>query len=311
AHARRGEACHAEGVLMLRRLRMGIANKMMLLVLGTTVSALVLSALGLVVYDLRSFERQRTQDLVLQADIIARASAPALSFDDRAAAEKDLSLMRVRPTVLAAALYTADGRLFATYVKPGEAAPPFPSAPEPSGSRTEGDTIVISDRVVEAGEPLGTVYIRARYVPWGRLTDYLTIIGLVMVASLVLAAAISGWLQRGLTAPILEVAHVAREVMNRRDYALRARKSSDDEIGELVDAFNGMLAEAGRRAEALREADRRKDEFLATLAHELRNPLAPLRSALEILRTPQSTPEMQERALGMMERQLRQMVRLV
>ena len=65
-----------------------------------------------------------------------------------------------------------------------------------------------------------------------------------------LAALVSGWLQSGVTAPILEVAHVAREVMNRRDYALRARKTSEDEIGELVDAFNGMLAEAGRRAEA-------------------------------------------------------------
>jgi signal transduction histidine kinase len=210
---------------MLRRLQMSIASKVMVLVLGTTVSALALSALGLVAYDLRAYERQRTEDLFLQAEIVGRASAPALSFDDREAAQKDLSLMRVRQTVL--------------------------------------------------------------------------------------AAAISGWLQRGVTGPILEVARVAREVMNRRDYALRARKTSEDEIGELVDAFNGMLAEAGRRAEALREADRRKDEFLATLAHELRNPLAPLRNAVEILRTAQATPEMHGRALDMMERQLRQMVRLV
>ena len=141
--------------------------------------------------------------------------------------------------------------------------------------------------------------------------DYLAILGVVMVASLLLAAAVSGWLQRGVTEPILEVARVAREVMHHRDYALRAKKTSEDEIGELVEAFNGMLAEAGRRAEALREADRRKDEFLATLAHELRNPLAPLRNAVEIMRTHATTPEMRQRALDMMDRQLRQMVRLV
>jgi signal transduction histidine kinase len=114
-----------------------------------------------------------------------------------------------------------------------------------------------------------------------------------------------------ITVPILEVARVAREVMAQRDYSLRARKITDDEIGELVDSFNALLAETGRRAEALREADRRKDEFLATLAHELRNPLAPLRNALEILRLAEANPAMTKKAREMMERQLNQMVRLV
>jgi signal transduction histidine kinase len=296
---------------MLRRLRVSIARKVMFLVVGTTVTALLLSAAGLVVYDLRSYERQRAEDLYLQAEIIARASAPALAFDDRRTAEKDLALIRVRPRVVAAAIYTERGNLFATYVKPGEPAPEFPAKPSADGYRVEGGEIVMFHRVVEGTDPLGTVYIRARYVPWERVFSYLAIIGLVMVASLALATLVSGWLQRGVTGPILDVARVAREVMNRRDYALRARKTSEDEIGELVDAFNGMLAEAGRRAEALREADRRKDEFLATLAHELRNPLAPLRNALEILRAAEATPDMRTRALEMMERQLRQMVRLV
>jgi PAS domain S-box-containing protein len=61
----------------------------------------------------------------------------------------------------------------------------------------------------------------------------------------------------------------------------------------------------------LRLADRRKDEFLATLAHELRNPLAPLRNALEILKTPGVEPGVIDQARGMMDRQVRQLVRLV
>ncbi|MFZ6184173.1 PAS domain S-box protein [Nannocystis pusilla] len=66
-----------------------------------------------------------------------------------------------------------------------------------------------------------------------------------------------------------------------------------------------------RQAEALRQADRRKDEFLATLAHELRNPLAPLRNGLAILRRAGFDEEMAERAREMMERQLGQMVHLI
>jgi PAS domain S-box-containing protein len=60
----------------------------------------------------------------------------------------------------------------------------------------------------------------------------------------------------------------------------------------------------------LREADQRKNEFLATLAHELRNPLAPIRNGLEILRLAPSG-EVAERARTMMDRQLQQMVRLI
>lgn len=62
---------------------------------------------------------------------------------------------------------------------------------------------------------------------------------------------------------------------------------------------------------ALKEADRRKDEFLATLAHELRNPLAPISNALHIMRMPNVPRNVMEMSEGIMERQLAQMVRLV
>jgi PAS domain S-box-containing protein len=73
---------------------------------------------------------------------------------------------------------------------------------------------------------------------------------------------------------------------------------------------NMDVTERKRQEEALREADRRKDEFLATLAHELRNPLAPLRTGLQVLRLSNERAT-QERAREMMERQLGQLVRLV
>lgn len=63
-------------------------------------------------------------------------------------------------------------------------------------------------------------------------------------------------------------------------------------------------------AQALQDADRRKDEFLATLAHELRNPLAPIRNGLQILRR-LSDPDAAEETRKMMDRQLKHMVRLI
>lgn len=83
----------------------------------------------------------------------------------------------------------------------------------------------------------------------------------------------------------------------------------------LVGAFVWMLQRslsAHRRAgEALEEADRRKNAFLATLAHELRNPLAPIRNSVELLRHINGRADLMEQARGILERQLRQVIRLV
>jgi signal transduction histidine kinase len=73
----------------------------------------------------------------------------------------------------------------------------------------------------------------------------------------------------------------------------------------------GHLIERERTAQALQRADRRKDEFLATLAHELRNPLAPIRNSLHILRLSNTQDETAARLYDVMERQLSHLVRLV
>ncbi|HYE85315.1 MAG TPA: ATP-binding protein [Vicinamibacterales bacterium] len=85
-----------------------------------------------------------------------------------------------------------------------------------------------------------------------------------------------------------------------------------DEAGRPAKMYGLGIDITSRRqtVEALRDADRRKDEFLATLAHELRNPLAPISSGLHILRS-SSNPAHATTALEIMERQVSQMVRLV
>jgi len=86
-----------------------------------------------------------------------------------------------------------------------------------------------------------------------------------------------------------------------------------DATGRLSGAINMLLdiTERKHAEEALQEADRRKDEFLALLAHELRNPLAPIRTGLELIRISGDTPQAIGRVRAMMERQVGQMVRLI
>jgi CheY-like chemotaxis protein len=86
-----------------------------------------------------------------------------------------------------------------------------------------------------------------------------------------------------------------------------------DEAGRVlfVAATGTDITERRRMEDALREQDRRKDEFLALLAHELRNPLAPLRNGLHVMRLAEDDPGTIAQAREMMERQLAHMVRLI
>jgi PAS domain S-box-containing protein len=86
-----------------------------------------------------------------------------------------------------------------------------------------------------------------------------------------------------------------------------------DQVGA-VDGWVAVIidtTEHKRMEKALKDADRRKDEFLATLAHELRNPLAPISNSLELMKLAHGNADLMEQARATMERQMGQMVRLI
>jgi signal transduction histidine kinase/CheY-like chemotaxis protein len=292
-------------------LERSIRTKLLVLMLATTGVALIVAVAALVAYDVRTYHARWAGDLTAQAEILGRSSVAALAFDDGRSAHENLDLLRTRPSILAAAIYDEHGRLFATYRSDTARGVDPPASPGSIEARVNGDRIELFHGIVENERARGTVYIAAQYGLARRLADYLGILGIVMVLSMLAALLTSAWLQRAITKPILDITDVAHRVMEQRDFSLRVRKTTDDEIGYLVDAFNNMLAEIGRRAEALLSADRMKDQFLATLAHELRNPLAPISNALHLLEAAGDRPEMAANARRMMARQLKQLVRLV
>jgi PAS domain S-box-containing protein len=106
------------------------------------------------------------------------------------------------------------------------------------------------------------------------------------------------------------VTAIFRDVHDRRqtEIALRESERRARENAAALGEANAALKASGKR---LNEMDRRKDEFLATLAHELRNPLAPLRNGLQLLKLAKDDPALIERTRNMMDLQLAQMVRLI
>ena len=97
-------------------------------------------------------------------------------------------------------------------------------------------------------------------------------------------------------------------------FASRQRDHFDDDEVDFLRTISHYVTTAYERVRLIRElkeGDRRKDEFLATLAHELRNPLAPIRNSLHVMRLAGGDQGILEQAHSMMGRQLSQMVRLI
>ena len=294
--------------------------------MATTFVALLLTAGVLFVYELSAYRRACVEDLHAQAALIARASAAALVFEDAEAANENLALLESRHQIRAAALYRNDAPAFAAYrAEPQQALPSTDPGGRSGSERFSLSTLEVVHPVERGGERLGAVFLRAEHDIAGRALGYLAIIGAAGAVSVLLAGLVFGRLQRVVTDPLGRISEVAQRVMARRDWNLRAAPVRNRDIAVLVDAFNGMLDEVRkatselehetlerRQAEArLQLADRRKDEFLATLAHELRNPLAPMTNAATMLRLAEGNPQTREKAVAILERQLQHIVRLI
>ncbi|HET6630448.1 MAG TPA: ATP-binding protein [Woeseiaceae bacterium] len=260
-----------------------VRAKVLFVVLVTAASALLISGASMVYYELRDFRQTGINELSAQAAVIGLAAAPALQFLDPEAANEYLASLAANESISSAAIYTANGTMFASYSATGQPVN-FPELPDVDGHYVDGNELVLFKRIVAGDEIIGTVGLRATHDLAGRLVDYLGILGGVMLLSLLAAALISGWLQRTITQPISRVTAVARRVMEQRDYSLRAPKSTGDEVGLLVDAFNGMLDELGRRAERLEHSVReqeRAEDSLRTLNAELEDRVEARTSQLE------------------------------
>ena len=122
-----------------------------------------------------------------------------------------------------------------------------------------------------------------------------------------LLPAIVSWGTVAALVPIIPKA-LAMRSPEELEQEIAARRQAEDALQRTNDELETRVLE---RTEALKEADRHKDRFLATLAHELRNPLAPIRNAIDLIQQANGNADVVQRASQIMERQVGQMVRLV
>ncbi len=236
---------------------LSIRRKVTAVIMLTSITAMLFTAAAFMIYDYMSHKRQMVHNLSISSSMIAESSSVMLAFPSQAEANAVLARLRADEHIVAAGLYNANGQLFARYPADLEERA-FPSSPGKAGPEFSNEYLTYYQPVTEGEKWYGTLYVKSDLKALkDRLRLYGTVALLVLLSSIVVALVLSNALQRGISSPILALADTARIVSERRDYSVRAPKTSGDELGLLTEAFNHMLTRIQQQTVALREGEER------------------------------------------------------
>ncbi len=228
--------------------------------LASTAVALLLVAAAILTYEYFSLRNGMIEDLQTQAEIIGRESTAALSYNDKKVAEENLTVLADKPSIIAASLYVKDPagndyNIFATYNANGLSHEDIPPHPETEGSSIQNDKLILWHHFRINDTP-GVVYLESDLAGLHeRLWRYGLIIGAFTLIALLATFVLASRLQRVISRPIFHLAETAKAISAQKNYAARATKESNDELGNLIDSFNQMLAQIQERDAALHHAN--------------------------------------------------------
>jgi len=211
----------------------------------TTVGVLLLAGSGNVLYQATMMRQSLREQVATQADLIGANASAALLFDDNRAAEEVLQIAATEPELLQAEILASNGSSVAHQYHDPITDNLFEWVLRKAGVAMD---FSVKRPIFHNREPQGMILLTWDLRPGYQGLAKQALIDLTILFAAVSMATLIGFgMQRRIIRPILHLSKLAEEVAVKQDYGKRASKFANDEVGQLADHFNEMLARIQQR----------------------------------------------------------------
>lgn len=289
-----------------------IRRKLMSLMVFVSTVVVGVACLGFVVFQSSTLLHWSLSHVSTLARVVGSNCAAALTFNDEKAAQDTLDSLVMEPNVRAALVLKPDGSVFASYIRPGGDEKEILERTMKELEETvhrQGETwriilealedgdLEVLEEIYTDGEPVGRIFICQDMASLYNIALKGVGIGVgLLLMSLFLAYIMAWHLHSFVSRPVLALRNVMLCVSRDKNYSLRAKKESDDELGSLVDGFNEMLAQIQERDFELEQHRRHLENLVAKRTEELQRANAELEETVEQLKVAKEEAEAASRA---------------
>ncbi len=261
---------------MMRRLHdLSIRWKLVLIATITCAIAELIAGSLATYYSSARYVSERRQSVEVQTKILAASLTAPLAFGDVNDARGYLEALKADRDVAAAGAYSANGRLFASYIRVNARGKRLPDVAPATGSHMEDGTLAVSMPVVQAGNDLGRVLLVVDIDSFGsRLLGFGGMMLLAILGSLLVAVPLSMQLNSAISNTIRNIASAASRVTAGDLNVTLPERRSRDEIGVLVATFGKMVESL--RDVMQQERLRALGQMSSGIAHDINNALSPM-----------------------------------
>ena len=256
---------------------LSIVKKLILMMITSSILTLILVIATVVYFNIETIKNRAIQHLSILSEVIAERSTAAIIFLDEIQAEKNLKALRHAKYVELACLYNAETTIVGQYTNPAAHQKKLLTCPKDikndlSRGRYTQNHLILTQSIILDESIIGYLYIATTDAFileefYQGIYQYLFIIILVILFNLFIA----NYFQRFISRPIRELSLTAIKIADNNDFSLRAKKTNNDELGDLVDAFNQMLQQTEKYEKVLliqKDQLKSNQEHLETIVKE-------------------------------------------
>ncbi len=279
-----------------------VKQQLILMICLISFISLLMASSAFVLYDRYAYKESLVNEVTMLARVIASHSANAVAYNDVFEARTNLESLGINASLISACIKSENGQLTVMYSRQfyqavEDAGKPIDGvvclADENFISKFDGDYLDLIQPVLwEETQKIGQLHLRISMNELNRRFTAFTVVMLLIVLLVsMVSIALSSKMQAFISSPLLMLAQTANTINRFKDYSLRARTDRQDELGQLVQAFNGMLDtielqnrallhanehledEVQSRISELRATNRELEAFTYSVSHDLRSPL--------------------------------------